>query len=91
MEGVRGRSRRGTVEREVWRVQDRSKRKNERERQAQVNKVNEEKREGIYDGLREDTGMKRYLHGPMDYVKKAEAAISCRGPGPIRKKKERYQ
>ena len=37
-------------------------------------------------GLREDIGMKTYLHGPMDYAKKAETAIACRGPGPTRKK-----
>ena len=32
------------------------------------------------------------LHGPMDYAKKAETAISCREPGKsTRKKKEAYQ
>ena len=53
--------------------------------------MKEEKHLDIYGGLREDIGMKTYLHDPMDYAKKAETAISCRGPGPTRKKKEIYQ
>ena len=32
--------------------------------------VKEEKCLEIYGGLREDNGMKPYLHGPMDYAKK---------------------
>ena len=32
--------------------------------------MKEEKHEEVYGGLREDTGMKTYLHGPMDYAKK---------------------
>ena len=36
--------------------------------------------------------MKKYLHGPTDYLcEKAETAISCRGPRPTRKKKEIYE
>ena len=31
--------------------------------------MKEEKLLDIYGGLREDIGMKTYLHGPMDYVK----------------------
>ena len=34
------------------------------------NKVKEGKHLEIYGGLREDTGMKTYLHGPMDYANK---------------------
>ena len=37
---------------------------------APRNKVKEEKRLDIYGGLREDIGMKTYLHDPMDYAKK---------------------
>ena len=46
MEGFRGRSRRGTVYREEWRVQDRSKKKNRRQEKATLalrDKVKEEK------------------------------------------------
>ena len=32
--------------------------------------MKEEKHLEIYGGLREDIGMKTYLHGPMDYAKK---------------------
>ena len=32
--------------------------------------MKEEKHVEIYGGLREDVGMKTYLHGPMDYAKK---------------------
>ena len=71
MQGFRGGPRRGNVYRKVWRVQDISKINNEEtERQALRNKVKEEKHEEIYRGLREDIGMKAYLHGPMDYAKK---------------------
>ena len=31
--------------------------------------MEEEKHLEIYGGLREDVGMKTYLHGPMDYAK----------------------
>ena len=34
------------------------------------NKLKEEKHLEIYGGLREDIGMKKYLHGPMDHAKK---------------------
>ena len=40
-----------------------------RERLAPRNKVKEEGHLKVYGGLREDIGMKTYLHGPMDYVK----------------------
>ena len=42
----------------------------EREGLALRNRVKEEKHLEIYGGLREDIGMKRYLHGPMNYAKK---------------------
>ena len=32
--------------------------------------------------------METYLHGPMDFAKNAETAISCMWPEPARKKKE---
>ena len=37
-----------------------------RERLALRNKVKEEEHLEIYGGFREETGMKTYLHGPMD-------------------------
>ena len=40
--------------------------------------------------LLRDIGMKTYLHGPK-LRDRTETAISCRGPGPTRKKKEIYQ
>ena len=36
---------------------------------ARRNKVKEEEHLEIYGGLREDIGMKTYLHGPTDYAK----------------------
>ena len=59
----------------------------ERERLALRNDVKEEKHLEIYIGLREDIGMKAYLHGPMDYAKKRKLRF-VQGPGPTRKKKE---
>ena len=58
------------------------------ERLALVNNVKAEKHLEIYGELREDVGMKPYLHGPMYYAKTAETAISCWGAGPTRKKKD---
>ena len=40
-----------------------------RERLALRNKVKEAEHLEIYWGLREEIGMKTYLHGPMDYAK----------------------
>ena len=40
-----------------------------RERLALRNKVIEKERLEIYGGLREELGMKTYLHGPMNYAK----------------------
>ena len=71
MEGFRGRPRKGTVYREGWRVLDRSKEIIEKkERQAPRNNAKEKKHLEIWEGLREDVGIKMYLHRPMDYAKK---------------------
>ena len=40
-----------------------------RERLALRSRVKEEEHLEIYGGLREEMGMKTYLHGPMDYAK----------------------
>ena len=40
-----------------------------RERLALGNRVKEEGHLEIYGGLREEIGLKLYLHGPMDYAK----------------------
>ena len=63
----------------------------ERMERTEREKVGSEKHLEIHGGLREGIGMKRYLHGPMGFAKTLELAISCRGPGPARKKKEVYQ
>ena len=52
-------------------------------------KVKEEEHLIVLLGLREEIGMKTYLHGPIDFARENdETAISCRGPEPDRKKKE---
>ena len=40
-----------------------------RETPALRNKVKEDEHLDIYGGLREEIGMKTYLHGPVDYAK----------------------
>ena len=71
MEGFRGKPRRalsiekfGGYKTEVKEITG------ERERLALRNKARVEKHLGIYRGLRENIGVKTYLHGPMDYAKK---------------------
>ena len=49
-----------------------------RERLARRNKVVSGKHLEIYGSMMEGIGMKTYLHGPNDFAKKAETAISCR-------------
>ena len=76
----------GTVYREVWRVQDRSKRNNRREGKAGVRKYGESR-----EAFRGRWGVEgRYWNEivsarPNGLREKAETAISCRGPGPTRK------
>ena len=45
-------------------------RREERGRLALRNKVKEEKYSNIYGVWRENIGMKKYLHGPVDHAKK---------------------
>ena len=87
MEGFRGKPRRGTVYGVVWRVQDRSKRNN------RTGKANAEKYGESLEALRDIRGIERKYwnenvsarpNGPRE---KAETAISCRGPGPTKKKR----
>ena len=53
-----------------------------RERLALGHKVKEEEHLEIYGGLREDIGVKTYLHGPMDYAKTLKLRFRVRGlPG----------
>ena len=64
MEGYRRKPRRDTVHREVYGVQDRSKRKDRIKGKASAKKQGEGG--GTirdYGGLREEIGMKTYLHG----------------------------
>ena len=71
MEGYRGRPRRGTAYREVWRVQDISKRKDRRKGKAKAKKY-VERGEAPTDirGVEGRYWNETYLHGPMDYAKK---------------------
>ena len=92
MKGARGRPRRGTIYGEVWWVQDRSKIKNRRMGKASATKQGERG-----EVLRDIRGVEgRYWNEnvsarPNGLREKTETAISCRGPGPTRKKKEIYQ
>ena len=93
-----GRPRRGTVygNREVWRIQNTSERKNRKKRkkgyEALRNQVCEEEKH-----LRDIRGVEgRYWNEnlsarPNGLRKKAESAISCRGTEPARRKQEMYQ
>ena len=71
MEGFRGRPRKDTsIENFGGYKIEVKERLKERERQALRNKAKEEKRLEIYGGLREDIGIKTYLHSLMDSAKK---------------------
>ena len=79
-----------TVNREVCGAQYRSRRKDRnRERLALRNKVKEEEHLEIYGGLRYRN--ENVFARPNGLRENADSAISCRGPGPARKKKEVYQ
>ena len=90
MEGYRRKPRRDTiVHREVWGVQDRSQRKDRNKGKASA------KKQGEGGGtLRDLRGVKRRNRNESVLARhdglreNAETAISCRGPGPARKKKE---
>ena len=51
--------------------------------------MKEEKHVEIYGGLREDIGMKTYLHGPMDYAKKLKLRFRVGGLDPP-ERRQRY-
>ena len=61
----------------------------EREKLALRNKVTEEKHFEIYGGLREDIGMKTYLHGSMDCAKKLNLRF-CVGDLDLPERRKRY-
>ena len=89
MEGYRRKPRRHTVHRKFCGVQDRSKRKDRSKGKASAKKQGE--RGGTLTDLR---GVKRRNRNenvfarPIGLRENAETAISCRGPGPARLKKE---
>ena len=90
MEGYIRKPRRDTVHREVWGVQDRSRRRIEvRERLALLNRAKEEEHLDIYGGLRDRN--ENVLARPKELRENAETAISCRGPRLAMKIKEVYQ
>ena len=88
MEVYRGGPKRVTVCKDVWRIQGRSKKNTRREGKASA-KIYDGRGGALRDirGLRENVGMRTWLHGLMDYAKKAETSISCTGPGRTRKKR----
>ena len=91
MEGFRERPRRGTVYIEQFGgyKTEVTERVEARERLALRNKVKEEKHLEMSGGLREDTGMKTYLHGRMDYAKKLK--LQCRvGDLDLPERRKRY-
>ena len=61
----------------------------ESDRLAMRNKVKEEQHLDKYRGLREDIGMKTYLHGPMDYAKKLKLRFRV-GDLDLPEKRKRY-
>ena len=92
MEGHKRKPRRGTVHREVCGIQEIKKRKDRNKGQASA------KKQGEGGGtLRDLRGIRRRNRNqnvfarPYGLRENAETAISCRGPGPARKKKEVYQ
>ena len=72
----------------VWEVQDRSRRKDRREGKSSAKTRGE---------IRDIRGVKRsdrnenVFARPNGLRENAEIAVSCRGPGPARRKKEVYQ
>ena len=63
-----------------------------REKLALRNKLKEEEHLEMYGGLREEIGMNVNVFArPSGLRENAETAISCRGLGPARKKKEACQ
>ena len=78
-----------TVHEKKWRVQDRSKSKDRRKGKASAKKSGE--RGETLGGVRGVEGRcwdENVFARPNGLREKAETAISCRGPGPTRKKKE---
>ena len=59
----------------------------ERARLALTNKVKEDKHLELNWGLREDFGMKTYLHGPTDYVKNIRLRFCVGGLDPPDRRK----
>ena len=90
MEGYRGKPRRCDVRREIWKVQDRSRRKDREEGQA-----GDKEQGGLGEALKDTRGIKRrdgnenLFARPNGLREIAETATSCRGPGPDIKKGER--
>ena len=78
-----------------WQVQVRSRR--EDRNKGKKGKASAKKRGEIGDTVRDIRGIKRRDRNENVFARanglreNAETAISCRGPGPARKKKEVYQ
>ena len=92
MEGFWGRPRTGTVCREVFGGYKTELEEviEERERLALRNKVKKERHLAeIYGGLRENTGIKTFLHGPMDYAKKLSLRLRI-GDLDLPERRKRY-
>ena len=88
MEGFKRRTRRGTVSRELWRLQDRSKiNKSRKRKQALRNNVNEEKHLTDIRGVEGRYWNENVTARPNGPRETAETDFSCRKPGPTRKEK----
>ena len=90
MEVCRRKPLRDTVDRELWRVLDRSKRKDRKKGKAALKKKAEGEEHLEISGIRE---VKRrdwdehVLTRHNGLRENAQAAISCRGPGPAKNKR----
>ena len=92
MEGYRRKPRRDTVQREACGVRDRDTRKDISKGKASAKQQSEGG--GTLRDLRRVKRKNRnenFFARPIGLRENAETAISCRGPGPARKKKEVYQ
>ena len=72
-----------------YKTEEVKERLEERGRLALRNMVKEENHSEIYGGLREDIGMKTYLHGRMDYAKSLKLRFRVGDPG-LPERRKRY-
>ena len=87
-----GKPRRDKIYREVWEVQDISKRKDKKKAKGSAEKQSEiGETIGDIRGIKRRDGNGNVFARPDGLRENTEIAISCRGPGPVAKKREVYQ